>query len=157
MPNITSVEIKNGQRGPYKQVKMDEKVLGRDMFLVFNNHTRYEDVVEGRDFAVSEFSKDGEYIKLVDPDAGIKGKRGGASPVQIAAAQENKARFIEKAQDNKDRAIRLSGAMNHAVTVVTSFNKDLTPEEIKNKIINWRNWFLENWDVPEAEASETPF
>jgi len=85
------------------------------------------------------------------------GARKGVDPLAIAKAQEHKAENIRAAQDNKDQAIRLSGAMNHAVNIVTTFSKDLTPDEIKNKVLNWRNWFLDNWDLPEADASEIPF
>lgn len=85
------------------------------------------------------------------------GRRGGADPVAIARAQEHKGEMIKVAQDNKDYAIRLSGSMNHAVSIVTTLYKDtvLTPDEVKNKVINWRDWFLENWD--KEKDGEIPF
>lgn len=161
MATVTFVESATTSTGkPYKKVTLDSEILGKNKFNVFNFHTRYADVVVGRSFDVSEFEKDGQYIKLSDPDAGIKRPfaRKGADPVAIAMAQQNKADNIEKAQDNKDKAIRLSGSMNHAVTVVTAFNKDLTAEQTKKKVIEWRNWFLENWDVKgDLDPSEIPF
>lgn len=162
MPTVTYIEQATTSTGkPFKKVTLDSEVLGKNKFNIMSWSTRYGDVLVGRSFDASEFEQDGQYIKLRDPDAGIKGRggfrRGGADPMAIATAQENKAKHIEVAQDNKDKAIRLSGAMNHAVNVVTSFNKDLTPEEIKSKVLNWRNWFLDNWDLPEGNADEIPF
>lgn len=160
MPQITNIEIKTASSGkPYKVASMDGEVLGKNRFNIFSFHTRYADVVTGRSFAPEEFEQDGQYIKLRDPDAGIKKPfRRGADPVAVAIAQQQKADNIEKAQDNKDRAIRLSGSMNHAVSIVTKFNESLTPDEIKHKVLNWRDWFLENWDTKEAlDPNEIPF
>lgn len=167
MVTILSIEMKTTSTGkPYKSAKIDEQVMGKDRFNIFGFHTRYEDVVTGRAFEATDFEKDGEYIKLRDPDQGIKKpmggpRRGGADPVAIAQAQEHKAENIKVAQDNKDLAIRLSGSMNHAVNVVTTFYKDdaLEPDKVKTKIINWRNWFLENWDLQKEEINpdEIPF
>lgn len=161
MPNITKVEFRPDKNGvDYKSATIDTEVFGKNRFNIFPRDTRYGDVVEGRTFATEEFVQDGQYIKLRDPDAGIKrggGRRGGVDPVQVAQAQEHRGELVRQAQDNKDKAVRLASSLTHAVAVVTTFNKDLTPDEIKSKILNWRNWFLENWDLSEAEASEIPF
>jgi hypothetical protein len=167
MVTILNIEMKTTSTGkPYKSAKIDEQVMGKDRFNIFGFHTRYEDVVAGRSFEATDFEKDGEYIKLRDPDQGIKGRTSGAprrgpDPVAIAQAQEHKADLIRGAQDNKDLAIRLSGSMNHAVNVVTTFYKDdaLEPDKVKTKIINWRNWFLDNWDLPKDDINpdEIPF
>ena len=167
MVTIQNIEMKTTKNGaPFKSVKIDEVVLGKDRFNIFNYHTRYEDVVVGRSFESTDFEKDGDYIKMRDPDAGIKKpaggtRRGGADPVQIAQAQEHKAENIKVAQDNKDYSIRLAGSMGHAVNVVTTFYKNdaLEPDKVKSKIINWRNWFLDNWDLPkdDVDDSQIPF
>lgn len=162
MATITALEMKMTKTGkPFKAASLDSSVLGKDRFNIFSFHTRYDDVVVGRSFAAEEFQQDGEYIKLRDPDEGVRkfgGPRRGADPVQIAQAQQHKADNIKVAQDNKDYAIRLSGSMGHAVNIVTTFyvGKELTPDEIKTKVINWRDWLLENWDN-EKNDSEIPF
>lgn len=153
-------ETKAGQ--PFKSCTLDGKVFGKDKFNLFQFHTRYADIVVGSNVEESDIVQDGQYIKLRDPDEGIKGrggKRGGANPLDIAMAQQNKAEHIQAAQDNKDRAIRLAGSLSHAVAVVTAFNKELTPDQVKTKIISWRDWFLENWDIDknEIDPSEIPF
>lgn len=164
MATVTFVESATTSTGkPYKKVTLDSEVLGKNKFNVFNFHTRYADVVVGRSFASEEFEKDGQYIKLADPDAGIKKpfSRGGGrvDPVAVAMAQEQKRENIEKAQDNKDRGIRLSGAMNHATSLVVAFKKDATLEEAKKEVIRVRDWYLENWDTAESkiDAGEIPF
>lgn len=153
-------ETKAGQ--PFKSCTLDGKVFGKDKFNLFQFHTRYADIVVGSNVEESDIVQDGQYIKLRDPDEGIKGrggKRGGPNPMDIAMAQERTAENVKAAQDNKDFAIRQSSSMAHAVTIVTTFNKELPPDEIKTKIINWRNWFLDNWDIDknEIDPSEIPF
>lgn len=119
----------------------------------------FDGIVEGASVEGEPWASDSGKQYLFAPREKKQGgaRRGGADPVAIAQAQEHKAENIRMAQDNKDQAIRLSGAMNHAVNVVTTFSKDLTPEEIKSKIINWRNWFLENWDIENKDSGEIPF
>lgn len=165
MAKVTFIESATTSTGkPYKKVSLDTEVLGKNKFNVFSFHTRYADVVVGRAFDEGEFEQDGQYIKLRDPDAGIKrgfggGKSRGPDPMVIAQAQENKAKQIGVAQDNKDYSIRLSGSMGHAVNVVTTFyeTQPLTPEEIKTKILNWRGWFMDNWEIEKPDAGEIPF
>lgn len=149
---ITSVEIKQGKKGPYKQVKMDGKVLGRDMFLVFPNHTRYEDVTDGRAFAPEEFEKDGEYIKLTDPDAGVKSYGGGRKGFDATAAVALKNEGIHKSQDRKEESIKVSSTARDATLILTALmsNGDYQVEW-QNKWLQIRKWLLDNFDVDSGE------
>ena len=163
MVTILNIEMKTTSTGkPYKSAKLDETVLGKDRFNVFSFHTRYEDVVTGRTFALEEFEKDGEYIKLRDPDAGIKrggARRGGADPVAIAQAQEHKAANIKVAQDNKDYSIKVSSTARDATLILTAImgmdDFVLTERDWKKMWVETRDWLLENWDV--EDKGEIPF
>lgn len=162
MAKVTFIESATTSTGkPFKKVTLDSDVLGKNKFNVMSWHVRYGDVVVGRAFDESEFEPDGQYIKLRDPDQGIKRPftRKGPNPLEIAQAQENKAKHIEQAQDNKDYSIRLSGSMGHAVKIVTTFyeTQPLTPEEIKTKVLLWRDWFLNNWEIEKPGPEEIPF
>ena len=70
---ITNIEMATTSTGkPYKKVTLDQQVLGKDRFNIFSFHTRYEDVQVGRAFTPADFEQDGQYIKMKDPDAGVK-------------------------------------------------------------------------------------
>ncbi len=163
MVTILNVEMKTTSTGkPYKSAKIDEQVLGKDRFNIFGFHTRYEDVVAGRAFEATDFEKDGEYIKLRDPDAGIKKpmggpRRGGADPLAIARAQEHKADLIRGAQDSKAESIKISSTARDATLILTSrFNGNLPEEEWRAKWVEYRKWLWDNWEH-EANSDEIPF
>ena len=67
----------------------------------------------------------------------------------ITKAQEKKAEYIEKAQDNRERGIKLSSTIRMATDVVIAILKDekiIDESTIKSKITEWRKWFVEHWD-----------
>lgn len=48
---------------------------------------------------------------------------------------------IRRAMDDKQEAIKISSAGRDAVLITTTFyNKIMTEDEIKEKIIKWRDW-----------------
>lgn len=63
-----------------------------------------------------------------------------------AKAMETKAANIKVAQERKEGAIEISATARDATLIVTTFYKDLKPEEIKKQWIYWRRWLLNNWD-----------
>ena len=157
MTKVFKIEMAETQSGkPYKKAFLDEKVFGNDRFNIFTFHTRYEDVVVGRDFAIEEFEKDGKYIKLSDPDKGVKTSYSRKS-FDASAAVALKQESITKSQDRKDESIKISSTMRDAVLIVTSRNsiKDATDQHIENEILRWREFLLNNWDL--ENQTQPPF
>lgn len=154
MATVKSIEMRTTSTNkPFKSVTLDEQVLGKDKFNVFQFHTRYNDVVEGRSFAPEEFEPDGQYIKLIDPDKGLKRGFGGNKPnsAQIAVAQAQKAQDIKTAQDNTSYNVRVSSSMRDAVLLAIAEGKP-TPENI----VKWRGWVWREWENVD-KLSEPPF
>lgn len=80
MAFISQIEIKQTAKGSdYKSVRLDSPVLGKDRFNVFKFHSRYADITEGKELKPNEFqfSPDGKYLELIDPDKGVKKGLGG--------------------------------------------------------------------------------
>jgi hypothetical protein len=67
---ITSVEMKTASNGnTYKKVHIAEKMFGdKDIFNIFNNHSKYEKCVEGVDIPDELlFINERGYLDLKDP------------------------------------------------------------------------------------------
>lgn len=73
----------------------------------------------------------------------------GAKTAMIEKTMARKEEGIARSQDNKELGIKTSSTIRMAVDIVTSFNKDMDAEEIRNAITYWRNWLWNNWDLPE--------
>lgn len=157
MATITKVEIKTTSNGkPYKSATLDSQVLGKDRFNIFGFHTRYEDVVEGRAFAVEEFQQDGQYIKLRDPDEGIKGRGGGSKKgFDATAAVALKQAGIAKSQDRNEHSYKVSGTARDATLITVELMK--RPEyEGKKFTDTWtmvRQWLWDNYDVDKSDQA----
>lgn len=69
---------------------------------------------------------------------------GGYKTQQIEKAMDRKEGSIEKFQDSKEQSIKLAGAQRDAVLIVTTMREmgELSENDIKEEIIKWRNWFL---------------
>lgn len=154
---ITKVEGGTARNGnPLKKVYLSEKVNSRDMIFLFSDHTRFEEVKEGMELGPDEVVADGQYIKLIDPDAGVKGK-GGSRTGAIKQAMNEKAANIAVAQENKGEAIKLAATLNHAVAVAVALNASSDPmneEQIKEKIVELKAWFYVHWE--DIDTSSTP-
>lgn len=152
------VKIEEGvakNQNPMKKVTLSEKVNGRDMLFVFSDHTRFADIKEGMELGPDEVVADGQYVKLVDPDAGIKGK-GGSRTGAITAAQNRKSEMISQAQENKEEGIKLSSTIRMATDIVIARGvSGLSEEEVKAEIEKWRSYFYTNWS--EITQDEPPF
>jgi hypothetical protein len=63
---------------------------------------------------------------------------------QVEKAQARTEASIGKTMDRKEESIKLAGAQRDAVLIVTNLfpNGQETEQEIKEKIIKWRNFFL---------------
>lgn len=82
----------------------------------------------------------------------------------IKKTMEFKAKQIKKAQDNKEESIKIASSGRDAVLVVTNYRelyKDLSEEDIKEKLIEWRKWCYVNlYDTPIEQqliSDEDPF
>ena len=75
--------------------------------------------------------------------------------------QASKAGFIEKAQERKDDAIRISSTARDATLIITTFYSELSGADNKEEIIKelwikWRKWFYNRWDE-EQLSDKAPF
>lgn len=73
-----------------------------------------------------------------------------------AKAMETKAKNIEKSMDRKEEGIMTSSTMRDAVLIVTTIIRNdviLCKDEpqIKKMIEDWRQWLLDNWELPPSE------
>lgn len=88
------------------------------------------------------------------PKAPQAGGRPSNAPA-IKAAQERKGQMIEEAQDRKNDAIMLSGAMRDASLVVTALvtagEYALADAELKDKWREWRDFFLDEHRTKSSE------
>ncbi len=80
---------------------------------------------------------------------------GGAYRRSGGANEEVRAKNIEKAQDRKSESIAYFNSVNSAIAL---FNGDVTrhsasTEEIKQVIVAWRDWFLDEY----KKWNESPF
>lgn len=126
MAKILSIEIKKDKNGnDYKSATLDEVFHGKNRFNVFLKHTRYNDVLVGAEFAVSDFAQDGQYINLIDPEKGAKkGFSRGVDPKDIAVAQDRKKEDIREAMDSKEYAIKVSGTARDATLITVELMKE---------------------------------
>lgn len=150
---VARIETKTASTGnQYKTVYLDEQVNGKDRFNLFNNHTRFNDIVEGMELAATDLSIDQKgYLNLADPDAGIKGRSGGSRTAQMERVMNQKNEMIGHAQDKKEEAIKLASSIRMAVDIVTAHSPALfqgvpTEEDIKREIEKWRSYFYTTWD-----------
>ena len=82
-----------------------------------------------------------------------------SSPIKQAMKQKEES--IAKFQDSKENSIKLAGAQRDAVLIVTTMMQNLPAitstmmgeDSIKEAIIKWRNWFLND----EEFNSPPPF
>lgn len=159
---ITNIEMKTTSTGkPYKSATMDGEVFGKDKFNVFSFHTRYDDVVVGRSFAPEEFEQDGQYIKLSDPDKGVKKGLGGRATFNAGVIIEQKNSNIRAAQDRKDESIKISSTARDATLILSVLLPSMNRDEVfnhdswKQKWLEIRQWLLDNFD--KEPTQEPPF
>lgn len=102
--------------------------------------------------------KGSQYLFAPKPaSTGTTARSGGASGVK--AAQERKGEMIEKAQDNKERAIKAASAMRAATDLAIaewSAQPFPTHEEMEASIKFWRDTYLKIWDETEKKL-DIPF
>lgn len=66
--------------------------------------------------------------------------------VDFKEAQDRKAGYIKEAQERKDNSIAFFNATNSAIAVTQHMTNPANVEEKRQEIIEWRDWFLQEWD-----------
>lgn len=84
--------------------------------------------------------------------APVRGTGGGAN---VAKAMERKEKSIEKFQDSKESSIKLAGAMRDAVQLAIAELEGKDKSALAQRILNWRNWIIENWG--DEKDVKSPF
>lgn len=74
---------------------------------------------------------------------------------QVEKSMERKEQSIGKFQDNKEFSIMTASTLRMAVDVVTAFDSkaQLSSQDIKNEILYWRQWLMENWSVDKTDVN----
>ena len=148
---VKHIEMATTSTGkPYKKVTLDGQVMGKDRFNIFSFHTRYHDVVEGLELAPTEFEPDGQYVKLVDPDKGIKTASGGSQRKSFNATQAvaMKQEGIKNSMEHKDHSIKTSSTFRDAtmLTVAWAGGREVEADQLRGKWIEFRAWLWGQYD-----------
>lgn len=121
----------------YKDVSINRKSKKGDIFPNFDEIMTGQDV-EG-ELWISDAGKNYLFAprkKLEKPNFMKK---------NIEAVMDKKNESISKFQGQKEESIALMSAQRDAVLIVTTITLgEETDEEVKQRIIKWRNWFLSN-------------
>lgn len=79
-------------------------------------------------------------------------------PKTLGQAMERKEQSISRFQDTKELSIQVMSSGRDSTLIITTFYKDLSDEEIKEKWLMWRAWFFSKYDVNETTKELTqPF
>ncbi len=132
-----------------KKVSFWEKSWGAD----------YEKVIEDAEleFDIVEKEKNGyKNFTAYQPKNATTGTTGAYRGNQIAKAQEKKAEFIGKAQDNKNENIKIASTFSSAVNcAIAEYNKETTNLDTLEELIRkWRKTLFFLWD---EHTSYPPF
>lgn len=108
------------------------------------------EVMAGHEINANEWTspKNGKVYLFKEQDTVPGEKPRGGAPgafkgAQIEKAQDRKNEMIGKTLDRKEESIRLSSAQRDAVLIVKELiEANWSPLDIKQAIIEWRNWFL---------------
>lgn len=121
---------------------------------LMNGHDVEGDLVPAKD------PKYGPTLYPLYPPKPVQTTQGGRSGGfgVISKAMDKKAENIAIAQDNKEWGIKVSSTMRDAVLIATTItnNSHVEPSsgDMKDLILHWRKWLLDNWDV---EQPNLPF
>jgi len=80
----------------------------------------------------------------------------GRAGFNIAAAQENKAKHIAEAQDNKEYSIKVSSTARDATLIAVAMleAKAIEPTQFKAQWAIIRSWLWENWDMEKPKDTQ---
>jgi hypothetical protein len=159
MEQLTIKKVENlptAKGAPYKKVdvmKSDGTMLVGVSAFTFK-YPNLAELVEGA-VVTAGIVIDGNYKNLISavPTA-PKGNNGAFKAQQIEKAQETKAVYIAKAQDNKEQGIKVSATMRDAVLIATSLNQDQWQgTTMQEEIRFWREWLWTEWDLDIKSAN----
>ena len=150
---VTSSVDKTSKFGkPYKSLEVFCENETRKV-NVFSNALDFANIKQG--YTINgTMSKNGDYWDI--SFAGAEKPRGGAGgafkQAQIEKAQETKAGYIAKAQDNKEQSIKVASTMRMAVDLAIAEYRDKTIlDTLDSAVLKWRKWCWENWEVSEKD------
>ena len=150
---IDWVEEKTSSKGVlYKKASVTDGDRKYEDVAVFNYYSKYAEVIPGA--TVEGVIQEGRIFQG-KPSYTLTDGNLGAKPASmrkestIAKAQERKAEFIEKAQDNKDNAVKVASTMNKAVDLTIAFPTYWDVPNKEEQIIKWREWLWKHWDDPQ--------
>lgn len=120
---------------PYKALEVEVSGEVRKVNM-WSNFPNYASLGEGSLFE-AKMTKEGQYWNLsYESSAGGRSSGYGANSASKTAS-------INKAMDRKEESITLAGAQRDAVLIVKELiEPSWTTEEIKEAVVEWRNWFL---------------
>lgn len=139
-----------------KEYKIATLENGTDI-SVWPDFSHYADVVPGGEVE-GEIRVKGKYKNLVDADR-AETTNSSIAPRGMAAAQQRKAAYIEKAQDKKEESIAYFNSVNAAIELIS---KRMPAElsDTQKEIVFWRDWFYnewKNWAAQDENDKRNPF
>ena len=104
----------------------------------------FDDIQSGRDVEGEIWTSDSGKNYLFAPKTRKNASGGAFKQKMIEDTMNKKEASIERFQGNKEEAIKLASAQRDAVLVVVQLmsNRNFNEEEIRDRITDWRNWFL---------------
>ncbi len=145
---------------PFKKFSVkDEMGVVTEGVVAFPTFSQFNMIVAGG--TVEALLKEGaefqgrKSFSLADGNLGPRPNSfGGIKTMEIKAKQ------IEKAQDNKAEGIMISStarmATDTVIALLVQIPERTGPEEFKKMWIEWRKWFMDNWDGSPKD-NEIPF
>lgn len=153
MANVSQITLRPDKNGnDYKSVVLDEPVKGKTRFNIFPRHTRYNDVTQGRAFSADEFTLNGEYLEMVDPNKGVKTGLGGRKTFDASVVMERKNENIRESQERKNDSIKISSTARDASMILVALMSrgDVGAQDWQSKWVEIRKWLLEHFDDVES-------
>lgn len=139
------------------KAKINATLIGSDNVEIVGvgiwaDFPRFADLKEEDTVSGDVVTKD-QWKTLYPPKAPSTGSTGANRGGQIAKAQEKKAQYIEKAQENKEEGIKISATMRDAVLcAIAEYNKDNTNLDTLDELIRkWRKILWLEWDKTDMD------
>ena len=143
-------ESKTAKTGkPYKKLSLEAPEGNKMDVNIFSDFPEFSLIIPGSTI-LGHLEQKGEYWNIISATQSKRSygqnyanKRDISKDVEIA--QKRTTESVKHAQDRTERSVKLSGAQRDAVLIVRELMGSMgisAEPEIKDEIIKWRNWFL---------------
>ena len=161
MENITVLSTGDATtktQRPYKKLTVKNEKGEEHKVNIFSDFPDFANIKAGSVIR-AKLEPNGQYMNLIhEAQTKPQGEaRGAFKQAQIEKAQEHKAEFIAKAQDNKEWGIKVASTMNKAIDLaIAEYTKNPTSLfNLEECVLKWRKWIWNNWNVELKDTDPT--